>query len=119
MVTEADVRELALSFPETSERPTYGTPGFRVKKKLFSRLRDDPHALVIWLEGEDEKEGLIESEPEKFFTIPHYDGYAVVLVHLEAIGRDELQDLLEESWLLNAPKRLAESFRTEHPDQSG
>jgi len=37
MVTDDDVRRLALALPETVERPSYGTPGFRVKDKLFAR----------------------------------------------------------------------------------
>lgn len=34
MVTEDDVRRIALSLPATTEKPSYGTPGFRVKDKL-------------------------------------------------------------------------------------
>jgi hypothetical protein len=30
-----DVRELVAGLPGTVEKPSYGTPGFRVKDKLF------------------------------------------------------------------------------------
>lgn len=46
MATSDDVRRIALSLPETSEGPLYGTPGFRVKDKAFARLRDDGTVLV-------------------------------------------------------------------------
>jgi hypothetical protein len=98
VASEADVRELALVLPETIEKPSYGTPGFRVRDRLFARLREDPDALVLWRESEEEKLALIESEPEKFFTTPHYDGYANILLRLDAVDRQELAELLEESW---------------------
>jgi hypothetical protein len=110
MTGEADVRELALALPETTERPSYGTPGFRVKDRLFARLRDDGDVLVLWCGSLDEKEFLIGAEPDKFFTTPHYDGHAMVLVRLAAVDREELGELLAESWRLRAPKRLAQRF---------
>jgi hypothetical protein len=112
MTGEADVRELALALPETTERPSYGTPGFRVKDRLFARLRDDSEVLVLWCENLDEKEFLIGAEPDKFFTTPHYDGHEMILVRLAAVDREELGELLAESWRLRAPRRLAQRFDT-------
>jgi len=102
----SDVRELALSLPETIEKSSYGTPGFRVKDRLFARMREEPGVLAIWCADLNEKEFLIRAEPEKFFTVAHYDGYAMVLVRLEAVDREELLELLTESWRLRGPKRL-------------
>ncbi len=106
MATEADVRELALSLPETIERPSYGTPGFRVRDKLFARMREEGDVLVLWCAEVGEKELLIGSEPKKFFTTPHYDGHASVLVRLPAVDRAELRELLMDAWRRRAPKRL-------------
>jgi hypothetical protein len=106
MTTADDVRELALSLPATTERPSYGMPGFRVKDKLFARIREEGDVLVLWCGSLDEKEFLIGAEPAKFFTTPHYDGHALVLVRLSEVDREELAELLEESWRLRAPKRL-------------
>jgi hypothetical protein len=107
MADESDVRELALALPETTEKPSYGMPGFRVKDRLFARIREEPGVLAVWCESLDEKEFLIGAEPAKFFTTPHYDGHPMVLVHLPAVDREELAELLAESWRLRAPKRLA------------
>jgi hypothetical protein len=96
MATESDVRELALALPDTIEKPSYGTPGFRVRDKLFARIREEG-VLVVWCESLEEKEFLIEGDPEKFFTTPHYDGYLNVLVRLDAVDREELGELLAES----------------------
>ena len=105
MATLDDARELALALPATTERPSYGTPGFRVKDKLFARSREDD-VLVVWVADLGEKEMLVRSEPDKFFTVPHYDGHASVLVRLSAVGREELGELLTDAWRTRAPKRL-------------
>ena len=42
MATVDDVRRIALALPATAEKPSYGTPGFRVRDKLFARVHDDP-----------------------------------------------------------------------------
>jgi hypothetical protein len=110
MVTEDDVRRVALSLPATTEKPSYGTPGFRVKDKLFARIREEGDVLVVWVNDLGEKEALIASEPKKFFTTPHYDGYPTVLVRFGAVGVKELTELLTESWRIRAPKGLVTAF---------
>jgi hypothetical protein len=113
-VTERDVRTVALSLPETTEKPSYGTPGFRVKDKLFARIREEGDVLVLWCADTDEKNALIAAEPEKFFTTPHYDGHPTVLVRFGAIDRAELTELLTESWRLRAPARVLKAFDDSH-----
>jgi hypothetical protein len=109
VVDDDDVRRIALSLPETKERPSYGTPGFRVKDKLFARMREDG-ALAVYVSALEEKEALIAAEPEVFFTLPHYDGYAMVLVRLEAIGIEELTEVLTDAWRVRAPVKVRAAF---------
>ncbi len=117
MATDEDVRRIALSLPKTFEKPSYGTPGFRVRDKntdkLFARLRDEPGVLVMWCEDEGEKQAMIDSRPAVFFTTPHYDGYPMVLVRLDAVDVAELSELLTESWRLRAPTKLLQAFDAE------
>jgi hypothetical protein len=112
MATEDDVRRIALSLPETTEKPWHNTPGFRVKDKSFLRIRSEAEgALVVFVADLGEKEAMLAAEPDKFFTTPHYDGYPTVLVHLEAVDEDELRELVTESWLQKAPKRVLKEHR--------
>ena len=106
MPTEDDARRIALSLPETSEKPSYGTPGFRVKDKLFARIHEMPNTLVVWVTDMDEKEALLASSPDRFFETPHYDGYPMLLVPLYAIELDELAEELTDSWSARAPRRV-------------
>ena len=109
MATGEDVRRLALALPRTTEKPSYGTPGFRVADRLFARMHEDGGLLVVWCDGEAEKEALIGSEPDVFTTTPHYDGHPMVLVRLAAVDEDRLGALLDDSWRLRAPVRLREA----------
>ena len=116
MATEEDVRRIALSLPEVIEKPWYGTPGFRVKDKSFLRVRSEAEGgLVVFVSDLDEKEMLLASDPEKFFTTPHYDGYPVVLVNLPAVDVDELTELIVDSWRVKAPKRVLAAHEHELP----
>jgi hypothetical protein len=108
MATEDDVRELALALPGTVEKPSYGMPGFRVRDRLFARIREEG-VLVLWCESIEEKEFFIEGDPEKFFTVPHYDGHPHVLVRLEAVDREELAELLAESFRIRGGDPMPEA----------
>lgn len=116
MATEEDARRIALSLPETVEKPWYGTPGFRVKDKGFLRIRSEAEGgLVVFVPDLGEKEALLASAPEKFFTTPHYDGHASVLVNLPAIDVEELRELITESWIVRAPKRVLKAYEDRLP----
>lgn len=101
MASEEDVRRICLSLPETIEKPYERLPGFRVKGKLFARIRENPYALVVMRPDVLDKEALIASEPEKFFQAPHYEGHPAVLVRLEAVDLDELEELAADACGLN------------------
>jgi len=110
VVTFETVRELVLALPETSERASYdGTPSFRVKDKFLARLRPEGGVLVLRMNIE-QKEVVIASWPEKFFSTPHYDGWPGVLIRFEAVSREEMEDLLLEAWLFVAPPRVRQRF---------
>jgi hypothetical protein len=120
VATEDDVRRIALSLPETVEKPWYGSPGFRVKDKGFLRIRSEAEGgLVVFVADEGEKAALLASDPDKFFTTPHYDGYPTVLVHLEAVDVDELRELILDSWLVKAPKRVRAAHEAQLVPPSG
>ena len=57
MATEADVRTIALSLPDTTEEQWYQTPGYKVAGKGFLRLRTEAEGgLVVFVSDLGEKE---------------------------------------------------------------
>jgi hypothetical protein len=106
VATEDDVRRLARALPEVAEKPSYGTPGYRVADRLFARIHQDGGVLVLWTADVVEKESFIDSEPDVFFTTSHYDGYPHVLVRLDRVDEGRLAELLQMAWHARAPARL-------------
>ena len=71
----------------------------------------NPAVLGVQVADLEEKEMLLASDDgSKIFTEPHYNGYAAVLVRLEAIEVDELTELLTDAWRCQAPAALVEAF---------
>jgi hypothetical protein len=65
------------------------------------------------------KEALIADDPEVFFTIPHFEGYAAVLVLIGLIALEVLEEVIVEAWLARAPKRLARQYAEERFGPTG
>ena len=108
------VREIAGALPGAEESTTYGKPAFKVGGKLFVWISPDRHAddaLAVRVEP-GEKELLIASD-DAYFQTPHYDGHPIVLIDLDRISRAELEERIEDAWLLRAPRRLADAYVAE------
>ncbi|WP_330333628.1 MmcQ/YjbR family DNA-binding protein [Streptomyces sp. NBC_00536] len=115
-MTADDVRTIALSLPDSSEKTAWGMPTFRVGGKMFAALADDDSSFGVKCPKEERAE-LIAAEPAKFFIREgHDDNYAWLRVRLAALdGAAELRAILVDSWLQAAPKRLAQA----HPEVGG
>jgi hypothetical protein len=59
------------------------------------------------------KEAVLQSDPEVYFTTPHFDGYPAVLVQLDKISPEELREIVVEAWLARAPDKLAQKYLDE------
>lgn len=121
VATWADVDEIASGLPETVQ----STPRtWRVRNKLVAWERplrkgdlaalgaDAPQGDILGVRVADEgvKFALIADEPQVYFTTPHFDGYAAVLIRLAAIDVAQLTEALTESWLVQAPRTLTKAF---------
>ena len=121
MATWADVRRLALALPGTAEGTSYGAQAWKVRDRTFVwerplRRADVEHlgdavpdgpVLGAAVADEGVKHALVADDPAVHLTTPHFDGYAVVLVRLDAVDVTELAELVTDAWLVKAPKRLA------------
>jgi hypothetical protein len=120
MVTQADVRKIALGLSGTREGE--GRFGFSVENKgkwkgyawvWLERVEPkkprvpNPGVLAVRVRDLAEKAALVAGDPERFFTEPHYNGYPAVLVRLRKVTKAQLRQLLEAAWRTQAPKPRA------------
>ena len=121
MASFDDVARIVGELPETAES---SPRNWRVRKKLiawerplrkadYEALGDaapDGDILGARVPDEGVKFALIADDPAVYFTTPHFDGYPAVLVRLAEIGVPELEELITEAWLAQAPKTLVKAF---------
>lgn len=105
-MTLDEMREIALSFPGAVEGTSYGRPSFLVNKKFFTRLRREDNSLVLLEVSFDEREMLMEAEPQTFHFTAHYKDYPSVLARLETLHPGSFRNFLERRWRKIAPKKL-------------
>ena len=113
------VRPAALSLPAVVEEPAWLGVRWRVRGRTFAHVlvvRDGrppsyaqalggvPHCVVAFRSGGPELDALAHAGPP-FHAVPGRDG--VVLLDLDRpVDREELHELLTESWLVLAPASL-------------
>lgn len=113
----ARLRSLALALPETDERESHGSPGFRVggekTGKYFAYFADQHHgtphiALLARTGSMDELLNLVESQPEVYFKPAYYgaSGWVGIILNRPGVDWDEVAAWLQRSWRSVAPKRL-------------
>jgi hypothetical protein len=110
MATWDDVRKLALALPEAEESTTYRKPAFKVAGNNFAWESPHVHGALALNCDPGERPLMIQTRPRMFFATPHYDGYPIVLVRLSEADAAELAERIEESWLIAAPKNLADAY---------
>ena len=120
MATQADVRRIALTLPDTEEVKGRFAFAVRNKDKLkayvwvwMERITPkkprvaNPAVLAVRVANLGHRDAMISAEPEKFFTEPHYSGFPAVLVRLAAVSVAELRPLIVEARQCQAPADVA------------
>jgi hypothetical protein len=125
VATLDDVEQLVAGLPEVTEGERHGNRTWYVAGKAFAWERpfskadimrfgeQQPPAgpiLAVRVEDLAEKEALIAAHRRTFFTIPHFDGYAAILIKLPEASAGELSDAITDGWLACAPAKLAAQF---------
>lgn len=120
MATQADIRRIAMSLAGTTEaedRFAFSVSDGRKEKGYawvwMERVHPkkarvpQPKVLAVRVADELEKQMLLSSDEEKFFTEPHYDGFPAILVRIAAVSVREMRELLTAAWRIQSAKRPA------------
>lgn len=105
-LSEAQFKKIALSFPGTTEGTSYGMPSILLLGKFFVRLRREDNSLALHVGSIDERDMLIEAEPETFHITEHYRNYPAVLARLERLDAAILHGMLDRRWRAMVPKKM-------------
>jgi hypothetical protein len=121
MVDVQLVRQIAALLPESEDLSTSSALRFEIRKKGFAwswherivpkqprRPRLD--VLVVRCRPK-EKDAILSSDSQKFFTEDHYRGFPAMLVRLDEVSKDELRTLLIAAWRCQAPRTLVKAAK--------
>jgi hypothetical protein len=130
VVSVDEAARIALELPQVTEGERYGTRTWFVAGKGFAWERPfskadirrygdasppDGPILAVRVDDLGEKEAVLAARPKSFFTIPHFDGFPAVLIHLKTVTKRALREAIVDGWLACAPPDLARAFIDEKP----
>jgi hypothetical protein len=105
-----DVVAVGLGLPGVEVSTAYGAPALKVRGKFLTRLRPEDQSVVFLEVGFDERELLLEMDPETFHLTDHYRPYPAILARVAQLQPDEARRFLERRWRKVAPKSLIKAF---------
>ena len=123
-MTFDDIDAIASKLPGVTVGAKWGTRTWIANDKGFAWQRpfskadlkrfgdETPPAgeiLAVIVENLDAKDALLAMELPGFFTIPHFNGYAAVLIQLPLVTKKALREALIDGWLAVAPGKLADA----------
>ncbi len=104
-----DVVAFACALPDVETAPFYGTPCPKVNGKAFvSPGREDGSFHVM--APHEEKDLLLETDPDSFWQTPHYEGWPGLLVRYGSPDPDRVADVIRRAWWDRAKKAQRAAF---------
>jgi hypothetical protein len=107
MITAADVREVAMSLPRTSEHLIRDHVKFRVGKIVYASVSPD-ETMIGFGFPKEERAAMIASRPD-VFVLPRLSDqrFQWINARMAALGKDEMAELIVDAWRMVVPKRVA------------
>ncbi len=113
MPTPDHVRQIALTFPETTEQPHFDKTSFRVRKKIFATLNAPEQRATIKLSAQNQDLFSIY-DPTIIYPVPNKWGkQGWTQIDLTQVPEEMLADALAAAYCEVAPAKLADVLRAQ------
>lgn len=115
-MTGAELRALCLSFPEATEKLTWGDAEhagdltFRVREQIFVITGDEHSTGASIRTSLDQQADLMAAFPDAFRSAPDVGRFGWVSVDLTKAPDDVVREVVEGAWLRSAPKKIAAAY---------
>ena len=110
----ARLRAICLELPEATEKEAWGDPTFRVRDKIFAMHKSGDGRSSVWCKaGPGAQDVLVGGDPVRFFVPPYLGHKGWIGIRLdEDVDWEMVSELIADSFVLIAPKRIARQFDT-------
>jgi hypothetical protein len=130
MATLDEAGQIARTLPDVAEGERHGNRAWFVAGQVFAWDRQfskadvrrygdetppDGPILAVRMADLAEKEAVLAAGHRGIFTIPHFDGFAAVLIQLRVVAAGPLREVIEDAWLACAPPELARQYVSRGP----
>ena len=112
-MTKDEMEAIVMAFPGVEKGMSYGSPAYKLNGKFFTRLRREDQSMVIMDVSHDEREMLMEAEPQTFHFTAHYKDYPAVLARLETLDPGSLRGFIERRWRKVSLKSVVKAWEAE------
>ncbi len=109
MVTFEDLRTMILALPDTVETTSWDARSFKVNGKVILYWNTTYDCPVFKVDRE-ERDFLIEADPETFFTTDHHRPWPLVLARPEGVDPGWARANIERVWRGQVMKRTLKAF---------
>ncbi len=112
-MTSAELRALCLSFPEATEKLTWGDAEhagdltFRVRDRIFVIGGDETSTRATVRTSREQQTDLLSAFPDAFASAPYVGRFGWVSVDLTRAPDEVVREIVAGAWARTAPKRLA------------
>lgn len=110
MINPDQVREFALSLPESEEKGHFGNADFRTRNKIFCTLQEEDKTAVLKLPLEDQ-EAVTTLQPE-VFKLGGWSHQGWTKVDLMQVDAGEFKALMVLAWRKLAAKRAIKVYES-------